>query len=131
MLRIRRGQLGFSLVEILTAFTILSISLVAIYRAFSVSFMSTGVSGELALLSLEARSKMVEVGTFEQLVADGEERPLSGNWNWAYSIEPAKVMTGRALQDTGITLYEITLTGRTQTGRVKVFKTYKLLRLEE
>ena len=89
--------------------------------------MGSGTANELALLGLEAQSKMVGLGTVLPLVVDGSEIPISGNWQWSYRAERAESLFQIMPQEGPSGLYRIVLTGRTKSGRVREFRTYKLL----
>ena len=61
MSRRRRAARGFSLLEVVVALSILSISLVVLLQAQSQSLASAGRSRELSVATLLARSKMIDL----------------------------------------------------------------------
>ncbi len=64
---------GFTLVEVLVAFTILAFSLAALFPVFSDSMRATRVSGEYAVAIAFARSRIAEYdATGEAGVEEGE-----------------------------------------------------------
>ena len=60
--RRRRAAGGFTLVEVVVAFTILSVALVALMQAFATGMQSLGAAKAGATAVMHARSKLDEVG---------------------------------------------------------------------
>lgn len=120
-------QRGFTLVEVLVALAILALSLTAIYRAVSTGLVSGGRANEQALLALEAQSRLAEIGTVVALEPSGIARPLDADGRWSMQATPVSGLFG-AERSNGVQLYDVELTGRTSTGTVLSFHTYKLSR---
>lgn len=119
-----QDQGGFTLVELLAAFAILTVALVSILRAFSTGVSGADKANELAFLALEARSKMALIGTTIPLAPDGTERKLEGSWN--FRTDEANDLFGNIASDSRFQLYLVELTGKTKSGQVMKFRSYKL-----
>lgn len=78
---------GFSLLEVLLAFTIMALALAMLLQALSGSGLLLARTGERTRLAALARSLLEEVGT----VYPVEERRYSGKtgpWRWEIAIQP-------------------------------------------
>lgn len=84
-----RSRRGFTLLEVLIAFTILALSLAVIMQAFSTGFNSLEKARAHAVVALQARSKLAELGQTIPL----EPGELNGEFDdgtvWRLSIEAA------------------------------------------
>lgn len=68
---------GFTLIEVLVALTVLSLSLAIIYAVFSASIRGNRVAEEYEQATLIAESKLNSMGIEEPI----QEGSTSGNWN--------------------------------------------------
>lgn len=97
----KRGQRGFTLLETLVAFSILSVSLSIFYNTFSISLdRQAGIDDEIGALTL-AENNLVQVGESIPLTAgllEGQE----GNYAWTLAILP------RPDPDSSLWLYQVT-----------------------
>jgi len=85
-----RATTGFTLLEVLVAMAILSITLVALSRSQSQSISVTGESRAMTTLSLLANSKMAEVESRESLVNGNETGDFGKDFsNLAWQIKVA------------------------------------------
>jgi len=109
---------GFTLIEIIAAFTILSMTFMVILEILSNSSANTIKSSERTHISLLAQSKMDEVG----ILIPVEEGAVSGSFNdkqsWDINIEPYEVSyDGNVQMDFApVELYKVTLTINWQDG---------------
>ncbi len=82
---------GFTLIEVLAAFTILAMTFMVVLEILSNSSANTIKSSERTQISLMAQSKMDEVG----IIIPVEEGSISGDFDdkrsWYISIEPYEV----------------------------------------
>ena len=80
--RRRRGRAGgFTLLEVIVAFTILSVALVAILQSFATGMQGLGAAKTSATAVMHARSKLDEVGQSIQL----EEGETGGDFDDGYT----------------------------------------------
>ena len=122
-------QQGFTLLEILVAFVLLSMTLGVILQIFSGGLQNTAAAGHYAQAAIFADSKLAMLDSESPLV-EGETHGAEGNYNWRMTIEPYqdtddlnKLTTGR------YQLYTINLRIQWQHGAHQPeleFKTYRL-----
>lgn len=77
-----RGR-GFTLLEVIVAFTILSVALIGLLQAFTTGMRGLSAAQASAAAVMHARSKMDEIGEVIAL----EESELSGEFGDGYSWE--------------------------------------------
>jgi general secretion pathway protein I len=100
------NQQGFSLLEVLVAFSILVISLVVIVDVFSTGLRSVMSAVNYQQVSLYAGSKLAELRVSESLTAGTDEGRFNDIYYWQSVVtEPAWVD-----KNLPIKIYEITLT---------------------
>ena len=84
--RARSG--GFSLIEVLVAFTILALSLGALYQVFSQGLRAADTGDDYTRAVVHARSQLARLG----LEAEGDEAAMEGElddgYRWEAVIEP-------------------------------------------
>ena len=83
----RRGSTGFSLLEILVAFTILAISLSIILQIFGGGTRSLRVGDEYRRAAMVGESVLAQVG-HTLAKAPGEQSGESGGFRWRLSVSP-------------------------------------------
>lgn len=85
-MKIRQG--GFTLLEIMVAFTLMAVSLAVLLQAFGGSVRLIGDAGEVSKAVSLAQSQLAELGQSIDLV-EGEQ---AGDWQqgyrWRMTIEP-------------------------------------------
>ncbi len=119
------NQRGFTLVEVLAAFVILTISLVSIYQAFSTGAMGIDRATDHALLALEAESKMSEIDTIFATTSDRSSRNLGGSRDWVVTAKPVDNMFSSPPNSAKGQLFLVELVGKTKSGQKVEFLTYK------
>ncbi len=113
----RRG--GFTLLEVLIAFTILAVALVALLRAFSSGLrgLDAAEAGTAALQ--HARSKIEEVGTVIPLEAGEHGGEFEDGTRWSIAIRPYEAGEGAVVENVALVPYEIEVTvSRERGGKV-------------
>jgi general secretion pathway protein I len=87
----RRGQSGFTLLEVLIAFAILSVAVVAVIQGFAQGLRLLKVAGDHQQAVLLADQKIRELVT----VAEGRDQGKEGNYDWerTVTVVPAPDLT--------------------------------------
>ncbi len=113
----RRG--GFTLLEVLIAFTILAVALVALLRAFSSGLRGLDAAEGAAAALQHARSKIEEVGTVIPLEAGEHGGEFEDGTRWSIVIRPHEAGEGAAAETVALVPYEIEVTvSRERGGKV-------------
>lgn len=86
------GARGFTLLEVLIAFAILAIALVALFRAFGTGATNARLAQEYTVATLHAESIMAATGIESALAEGVAEGDLPGGYRWETAV---------ALADTG------------------------------
>ncbi len=79
---------GFTLLEVLIAFVILSLTLATVLGALSTGLRSLGSAEEAELAVLRAQSKLAAVGQLEPLSASRSDGAFADGASWEVAIEP-------------------------------------------
>ncbi len=79
---------GFTLLEVLIAIMILTISLVAIFQLFSGGLQSAKLSDEYTRAIFHARAKMEETLLADRLMVGETEGIIEEDYGWRLSIDP-------------------------------------------
>lgn len=80
---------GFTLLEVLIAFTILAVSLAVVMQSFSTGFNSLEKAGDHAVATLQARSKLAELGQTISLEPGEQSGEFEDGSTWRMTVEPA------------------------------------------
>ncbi len=116
--RSRRGG-GFTLLEVLIAFVILAVALVALIRAFSSGLRGLDAAEAAAVALQHARSKIEEVGTVIPLEAGEYGGEFEDGTRWSIAIRPHEAGEGAAAETVALVPYEIEVTAsRVRGGEV-------------
>lgn len=107
----RRGKSrGFTLLEVLVAFTILAVALVALLRAFSSGLRGLDAAEAAAAAVQHARSKIEEVGTVIPLEPGAQEGVFEDGYRWRVVIEPHELGDAAAAETLPLLPYEVEVT---------------------
>jgi general secretion pathway protein I len=82
------AQRGFSLLEVLVAFAILSMTLGVLLQVFSVGLRNTAISEEYTYAVLHAESVLAALGREEPLLEGSGEGQLDDKFSWRSSVTP-------------------------------------------
>ncbi len=80
---------GFTLLEVLISVAILAVALTAIIQAFSQSFFSLNRSERYAIATLQAQSKLAEVGPIIPIEPGFHSGEFDNGFVWEVGIEEA------------------------------------------
>jgi type II secretory pathway pseudopilin PulG len=98
------------LLEVLVAFTILAVALVALLRAFSSGLRGLDAAETASIAAQHARSKMAEVGNTIPLEPGGEEGAFDDGFRWRVAIEPHEFGEAAAAETVPLLPYEVEVT---------------------
>ncbi len=107
--RPNRSASGFTLLEILVAFTILAVVLTALIQAFSQGIRASTMAEERALAVLVARSKLAGVGSSIPLQESEQSGGLENGLGWRLIISSPQDGEFGLGEGTNLRAYEITL----------------------
>ena len=79
---------GFSLLEVLTAFTILALVLGAVFQVMVSGVRAAGAGEEYTRAALYAQSKLAELNVREQLLEGVEEGSFDDKYSWRATFIP-------------------------------------------
>ncbi|MCH8924966.1 MAG: prepilin-type N-terminal cleavage/methylation domain-containing protein [Proteobacteria bacterium] len=120
----RRG--GFTLLEVLIAFTILAVALVALLRAFSSGLRGLDAAEAGAVALQHARSKIEEVGTVIPLEAGEYGGEFEDGTRWSVAIRPHEAGEGAAAETVALVPYEIEVTASRERGGKVTLRSLRL-----
>jgi general secretion pathway protein I len=80
------AAMGFSLVEVLVAFSILALSLGVLLALFSSGLRNTGVAYEYSRAVILAESKLAEPGVTEPLEIGTRQGSFDGQYRWRTEV---------------------------------------------
>lgn len=78
---------GFSLIEVLVAFTIMAVSIGALLVAFSGGIKNTAVTRDYNRAVIIAESRLAEIGMLEPLAAEQAAEGRDGRFHWTTTVE--------------------------------------------
>ncbi len=84
----RHRQCGFSLLEVLVAFSVLALSLGVLMQTFSLSSRNIGISADYAKALALAESKLDEVGDLIAIAEPAAGEALEGAFSWRLDSVP-------------------------------------------
>jgi len=79
---------GFTLIEVLVAFTIMALMLGALLQTFAAGLRSQQVAESYATAALQARSKAAEIGQIIPLETGEHSGELDNGFQWRTVVEP-------------------------------------------
>lgn len=101
----RRGTEGFTLMEILVAFAIISVTLLVVFRSFQSGLEHERRAGEAQARVLEARSILAGIGATGRLIETVETgRLVTTGEPWQAEILPLQTAQAGPLQPWRVTL---------------------------
>ncbi len=82
-----RRQSGFSLLEVLVAFAILSISLGVLLQIFATGLRNTGVADDYTRATLYAESILAAIGRETPLTEGARHGPIDDQFSWRGTVD--------------------------------------------
>ena len=123
-------QRGFSLLEILVAFTILAISIAVILNIFSTGVRAAFLAEEYTIAVQIAESLLAKTGVETDLDTTGTQSNEEGKFNWHVSVLPIDLgLEGIDAQSLSAQIYQVFVRVNWQEGeseREVVLQTLKL-----
>jgi general secretion pathway protein I len=113
-----KKQQGFTLLEILVAFTLLAMTFATIMEVISGSAKNTVKAAQNTKIALLAQSKMDELGLFEPIEEGSSSGDFDDNTSWTMEISPfdAPYEGNIDQQISSIDLMEVTLLISSEIG---------------
>ena len=84
----RSAQRGFSLLEVLVAFAILSISLGVLLQTFATGLRNVGLADDYTQATLYAESILTAIGRTGVLSVGERSGPINEQFSWRSSVTP-------------------------------------------
>jgi len=92
-----RGEAGFSLLEVLVAFTILALSLGLLMQSFSTSMRGLRLSEEYTKATMLAESTLAQVGISLDLKVGELRGEAADGFHWRLTVQPYVAPSGAPL----------------------------------
>lgn len=111
----RLNQQGFSLLEVLVAFSILSLALAALFTLFGTGVRNTAVARDYqqALVVAEARLAFLQGINAQQLPQENAQGVAPGGYAWRSEVTPLEQEEPAV---SGVTLYQLAVQVSWQEG---------------
>lgn len=125
-IRPRERQRGFTLLEVLVAFTIMAVALAALMQAFGSGLRSSEAAQDRTLLLARAENRLAEVGTAIPLQPGRYEGEADG-YAWTVDVHPYGAAEGEARPPRPeIALYAVEVTVSAPDGARQTLSTLRL-----
>ena len=102
-----RRQRGFTLIEVLVAFGILALTMVALLQVFSQGLRSVDVSERHLIATMLMRSILDDLGTEIPIVAGERSGDIDDGYRWTTRIAPSQTIAPVAIAQGAYLPYEI------------------------
>jgi general secretion pathway protein I len=128
--RIGIKQKGFTLLEVLIAFTMLAVIFATTMEIIAGSARNTRKASDNTMVALYAQSKLDELGLLEKLEEGSSDGDFDDNTSWTLDVVPFDVpYEGDVNQDfSAVELMEVTLVVTTERGGRQRHTEFKTLR---
>jgi general secretion pathway protein I len=85
----REGSRGFTLIEVLVAFTVLALTLAALLQVFSTGLRTTAAAHDYVIAASLAQGKLAALGAAEPIVSGRQAGRFDNGFQWSVEAEPA------------------------------------------
>jgi general secretion pathway protein I len=123
----RKPVRGFTLLEVLVAFTLLAAALGALLQVFSTGLRTTTAAHDYATAAALAQSKLAAMGVAEPIVLGRRAGRFANGFDWSVEARPAA--SGNAGSETPSALWQVSVAVRGGDDRRPVEVTLDTLRL--
>lgn len=117
---------GFSLLELLVAFSIMSISLLVIYQSFTQSFIAMDKTGLSLQATVLAESQMARIGTELPLEETRYHGDNDQGLRWEATVQPHSELI---YDDTPVTLFQVVVTVYHEDNRENILINLQTMKL--
>lgn len=97
----RRGERGFTLLEVLIAFAIAAIALAVLYQGALGGLRGSSVAARVQEATVRARSHMAALGRGTALIAGDQDGDDGGGFRWHTRVVPLGTTSGHRGSDQG------------------------------
>jgi len=125
----RREPNGFTLIEVLVAFTIMALMLGALLQTFATGLRSQQVAESYVTAALQARSKAAEIGQVIPIETGEHSGELDNGFQWRAVVEPYEPATPEGVPGgPRLSGYEVEVTVSWKGARAVSLRTLRLAR---
>lgn len=108
---------GFTLIEVIVAFTILAVALVALMQAFSGGLRGLAAAETQAIAVAHARAKLEEVGVTLPLAPGEFADVFEDGYRWRVTVAPSPSQPDSDFADDALRLYAVEVEVTPASGR--------------
>ncbi|HMB77554.1 MAG TPA: prepilin-type N-terminal cleavage/methylation domain-containing protein [Kiloniellaceae bacterium] len=117
---------GFTLIEVLIAFVIMTVMLGALFKAFSGGLRGLDASEGYAIAAMEAQSKLAEVGRSFPLEPGATSGEFESGAHWSLDISPFDLPNLSSNDEPPLLAYKVELQVTWDETRGLTFETLRL-----
>ena len=104
-------QGGFTLLELLVAFVILSLAVATLMRSFGQDLRNAALTGDYTTATMHAESVLARVGVSQPFADSDRSGEFSDGYRWHVDVRPYQdPNTAPTSQNVGITPYQVVVT---------------------
>jgi general secretion pathway protein I len=117
---------GFTLLEVLVAFSVLALSLGVLIQVFQGGLRATASTEDYLLATQLAQSKLAELGTLYALETGVEEGVFAERYRWRRTVAPAAWADAEQVARVALQPYDVTIEVRWPERHVITLATVRL-----
>lgn len=108
-MRVDESARGFTLLEVLVAFTLCAFVLAAALQVFSGGLGGTAASQRHVIATMMAQSKLAELETEQPVVVGRQAGTAAGGYRWQAEVAPYTELNSDDLVNSPVALYQLTV----------------------